>query len=57
VIGKVTDLDEAPLATGKITVKKFDGRERRLGGDVAKDAHDLCCPSYFARDGIAKLFA
>ncbi|MBQ3809665.1 MAG: hypothetical protein II839_02470 [Kiritimatiellae bacterium] len=49
--------DEAPLGTGKITVQKHGGQEKRLGGEIAKDVNELLCPSIFARDGIDKLFA
>lgn len=45
-------MDEAPFANGKITIKKFVGRAKRIGGDIAKDDHFLYCPSYFVPDGI-----
>ena len=51
------DVDEAPRQTGKITVHKHGGQEKRLGGEIAKDVNEQLCPSYFARDGIDKLFA
>ncbi len=51
------DADEAPLGTGKVTVQKNDGREKRIGGEIATDVNEQLCPSYFARDGIDKLFA
>ncbi len=51
------DADEAPLGTGKVTVQKHGGQEKRLGGEIAKDVNEQFCPSYFARDGIDKLFA
>ena len=51
------DADEAPLGTGKVTVQKHGGQEKRLGGEIAKDVNELLCPSIFARDGIDKLFA
>ena len=48
---------EEPLRTDKITVKKKNGQEKHLGGDIAKFVNNLYCPSYFGRDGISQLFS
>ena len=48
---------EQPLATDKVTVHKQNGAAKRLGGEIAQDVNGLFCPSYFARDGLGKLFA
>ena len=47
---------ETPLQTGKVTVQKRNGQEKRIGGNLAKFTNELYCPSYFARDGLSKLF-
>ena len=51
------NVQEEPLATGKVEVKKQNGAIKRLGGQTARDVNEFFCPSYFARDGLAKLFA
>ena len=51
------EVQEEPLATGKVEVKKQNGAIKRLGGQTARDVNGFFCPSYFARDGLAKLFA
>ena len=51
------DLDEQPFQTGDITVRKQNGRTKRIGGQVAMNVHLLDCPSYFARDYFDKIFA
>ena len=50
-------MQEQPLATGKVTVYKQNGDAKQLGGKVALYVNEFFCPSYFARDGLAKLFA
>jgi hypothetical protein len=50
------DVQEEPLATGKVNVRKQNGQKKRIGGEIAQDVHKLFCPSYFARDKIDKLF-
>ena len=51
------EVQEEPLATGKVEVKKQNGAIKRLGGQTARDVNEFFCPSYFARDCLAKLFA
>ena len=50
------EVQELPLATGKVSVHKLNGDEKQLGGDTAKRVNSLYCPSYFAREKIDKLF-
>ena len=50
------DVQETPLASGKLTARKLDNTEKRIGGDIAKEAHRAYCPSIYARDGFEKLF-
>ena len=50
------DVQETALATGKLSTRKFDGSEKRIGGEIAKHAHGAFCPSIYARDGFEKLF-
>ncbi len=47
---------EKPLQTGDVTVQNRNGRNKQLGGDIAKTANELSCPSYFARDKLSKIF-
>ena len=60
--GKVIEKDdwqnvqEEPRRTGPLTVTKQNGQEKRIGGEIAKFANNLSCPSYFARDGLSKIF-
>ena len=54
--GGWANVQEQPLATGKVTVHKQNGDAKRLGGEVAQGVNELFCPSYFARDKIDKLF-
>ena len=49
-------MQEQPLATGKVTVKKQNGDIKHIGGEIARDVNEFFCPSYFARDKIDKLF-
>ena len=51
-----TQVQEQPLATGKLPVRKLNGSEKQLGGFIATKTNSLCCPSYFAREKIDKLF-
>ena len=51
-----TNVQEAPLATGKVSVIKDNGQQKLLGGEIAKDVNEAFCSSYFARDGISKQF-
>ena len=39
-----------------MSVRKQNGDEKQLGGDIAREVNDLYCPSYFARDKFDKLF-
>lgn len=55
--GGWANVQEQPLATGNVTVYKQNGAIKRLGGQTARDVNEFFCPSYFARDGFAKLFA
>ena len=50
-------MQEEPLATGKVEVKKQNGAIKRLGGQTARDVNEFFCPSYVARDGLAKHIA
>ena len=50
------NVQEEPLATGKVEVKKQNGAIKRLGGQTARDVNGFFCPSYFARDKIDKIF-
>ena len=50
------DVQERPLANGKVSVRKLSGAEKQLGSDVSKEVNKLYCPSYFAREKIDKLF-
>jgi len=52
----LTDVQERPLANGKVSVRKLSGAEKQLGSDVSKEVNKLYCPSYFAREKIDKLF-
>ena len=60
--GKIVDehgwskVQEQPIATGKVSVRKQNGDEKLLGGDIARDVNKLFCPSYFARDKIDRYF-
>ncbi len=47
---------EKPLQTGNVTVQNRNGRNKQLGGDIAKTVNELSCPSYFARDKLSKIF-
>ena len=47
---------EKPLQTGNVTVQNRNGRNKQLGGDIAKTVNKLSCPSYFARDKLSKIF-
>ena len=49
-----TNVQEAPHATGKVSVIKDNGQQKLLGGEIASDVNEVFCPSYFARDGIDK---
>ena len=40
-----------------MTVYKQNGDAKRLGGAIARYVNEFFCPSYFARDGLGKLFA
>ena len=51
-----TDVYEQPLATDKVSVRKQNGDEKQLGGEIAMRVNDLFCPSYFAREKIDKYF-
>ena len=42
---------------GDISVRKQNGRTKRIGGQVAMNVHLLDCPSYFTRDYFDKIFA
>ena len=55
--GGWANVQEQPLATGKVTVYKQNGDAKQLGGEIARYVNEFFCPSYFARDGLAKLFA
>jgi hypothetical protein len=50
------DVQETPLATGKLSTRKLDGSEKRIGGEIATHAHEAFSPSIYARDGFEKLF-
>ena len=50
-------INERPLQTGDISVRKQNGRVKRIGGQVAMNVHLLDCPSYFTRDYFDKIFA
>lgn len=47
---------EKPLQAGNVTVQNRNGRNKQLGGDIAKTVNELSCPSYFARDKLSKIF-
>ena len=51
-----TNVQEAPHATGKVSVIKDNGQQKLLGGEIASDVNEVFCPSYFARDHISKQF-
>jgi hypothetical protein len=55
--GGWANVQEQPLATGKVTVYKQNGDAKQLGGEIARYVNEFFCPSYFARDGLGKLFA
>ena len=50
------DVQETPRGSGKLAARKLDNTEKRIGGDIAKEAHGAYCPSIYARDGFEKLF-
>jgi hypothetical protein len=50
------DVQETPRGSGKLTARKLDNAEKRIGGDIAKEAHRAYSPSIYARDGFEKLF-
>ena len=54
--GGWANVQEQPLATGKVTVHKQNGDIKHIGGEIARDVNEFFCPSYFARDKIDKLF-
>ena len=54
--GGWANVQEQPLATGKVTVQKQNGDIKHIGGEIARDVNEFFCPSYFARDKIDKLF-
>lgn len=47
---------EVPLQTGEVTVQKWNGQRKNVGGDIASVVNELTCPSYFARDKLSKIF-
>jgi hypothetical protein len=49
--------EETARGTGRIQVQRGRGDVKNLGGQTAKTVHEVFCPSYFARDGIDKIFA
>jgi len=49
-------VQETPVETGKLTTHKLNGNEKRVGGELAKEANKAFCPSIYARDGFEKLF-
>ncbi len=49
--------DEVPRATGTIQVQRGRGDVKNIGGKIAKESNEVFCPSYFARDGLDKIFA
>ena len=51
------NVETAPMSAGKVNVTSLAGREVRLGGAIANQTNERFCPSFFARDGIDKLFA
>ena len=51
------NVEMEPKGTGKVNVTSLAGREVKLGGEIAKETNERYCPSFFARDGIDKLFA
>ena len=50
------DVQETPRERGKVAVQRQNGGEKRLGGEIAHDVHEVFCPSYFARDRVSKVF-
>jgi len=50
------DVQETPRESGKVSVPRQNGGEKRLGGDIAHNVHEVFCPSYFARDRVSKVF-
>ena len=50
------DVQETPRGSGKIAAHKLDNTEKRIGGDIAKEAHVAFCPSIYARDHFEKFF-
>ena len=39
-----------------VTIELHDGRNKTLNRQSSFDVNNLTCPSYFARDGLDKLF-
>ena len=50
------DVQEVPVQKGKVPIQKWDGKVKNVGGGIQKFVPDLTCPSYFARDELAKFF-
>ena len=50
------DVQEEPVQTGEVPIQKWNGKVKNVGGDIANYVHLLTCPSYFARDELAKFF-
>ncbi len=50
------DVQEEPVQTGEVPIQKWNGKVKNVGGDIANYAHLLTCPSYFARDELARFF-
>ena len=50
------DVQEVPVQTGKVPIQKWDGKVKNVGGDIQNYVHLLTCPSYFARDELARFF-
>ncbi len=47
---------QVPLQTDEVTVQKSDGKEKHIGGDIAKAVNELYCPSLLTRDELPKIF-
>ena len=50
------NVQEVPVQTGKLPIQKWDGTVKNVGGDIERAVSLITCPSYFARDEVARFF-
>lgn len=51
-----SNVQEPPLASGKVPVLKANGDQKFLGDEISNKVNEIICPSYFAREYIDKRF-